>query len=80
MTIIISVNSIKYRPQAVKIEGKDKTMKLYRITLIEKNNIRTIRTWAKSETELKKDIKRLLPLSTIENITEITFNTLKIDR
>ena len=55
-------------------------MKLYRITLIERNNTRTIRTWAKSETELKKDIKRLLPLSTIESIIEITSNTLKIDR
>ena len=55
-------------------------MKLYRIILKEKNGTRIVRRWATSEEEIRKDVKRLLPLSTIMNIIEVTADTLIVNK
>ena len=54
--------------------------KLYRITL--KNNrtneIRTTTTWFKDMEEIETTVRRLMPFTSIENVIEITSESLKI--
>ena len=55
-------------------------MKLYRVITTTKGNTTTRNAWANNENEITETIKSLAPFTTIESITEITGESLRIKK